>query len=139
LTWITGLSSGIALVLSCGDNLSVQANADAAIDIAKTPDAPPTCDCPATEPPLTGRFIVITSTRTLPANGTSANSALCPVDSQPIFGSCTTDQLNPSRNVTLRQAGFFEFSPREWLCFYRNHEGIPVTYRTSAVCLKPPS
>ena len=46
----TGAISGIAFVLSCGDNLSVRA--DAAIDALKAPDAAPICDCPAAEPPL---------------------------------------------------------------------------------------
>jgi hypothetical protein len=136
---VAGMSCGVVFVLACGDTLTVQTNADAAIDVAKPPDAAPTCDCPVTERPLAGRFTVVSNTRTLPANGFTAQSALCPVDSQPMFGSCTTEQLNPIRNVTLRQAGFFVPSPTEWMCFFGNNENVPVTIRSTAICLKPVS
>lgn len=136
---MSGVGSGIALVLSCGDNLSVKANADAAIDAAKAPDATPTCDCPTVESPLAGRFIVVGNVRTMPANGFTASSALCPMGSQLILGSCTTEQLSPIRNVTLRQAGFFMPFPREWICFFGNNEDVPVTISSTAICLKPAS
>jgi hypothetical protein len=100
---MTGAASGIAFVLSCGDNLSVQANADAAIDAPKVPDAAPICDCPAAEPPLAGRFVVVSLTRTIAANNTGARSAVCPAGSQLISGSCTTDNPTTLFDVTLRE------------------------------------
>jgi len=137
LLLMTGAASGIAFVLSCGDNLSVKANADAAIDALKEPDAAQPCDCPAAEPPLAGRFVVVSQTRTIPANDFSISSAVCPAGSQLISGSCTQDLLNPYRNLTLQQSGFFEISPIEWVCWFRNNEPFPVTIRSSVICLKP--
>ena len=137
LLLMTGAASGIAFVLSCGDNLSVNANADAAIDAPKAPDATPSCDCPAAEPPLAGRIVVVSNTQTIAANNFNAQSAACPVGSQLISGSCTQDLLNPYRRLTLEQSGFFEASPREWFCWFRNNEPFPVTIRVSVTCLNP--
>jgi hypothetical protein len=137
--WIIGLGSGVSVVLSCGDNLSVEVTADAAIDAARAPDAFPTCDCPVTEPPLPGRFIMVTSTRVCLANDRGVDSVVCPVGSRPIFGSCTTDQFNPAQSFVLRQFGIYPKSPQEWWCNYRNDENVPVTIRTTAICLKSAS
>jgi len=82
---------------------------------------------------------MVSQTSTMAANFVSSSAVTCPTGSQSVFGSCTTDQLSPVRNVTLRQAGIFAISPQDWSCFFRNHEGVPVTIRASAVCLKPPS
>jgi hypothetical protein len=138
LFWIIGLGSGISLALSCGDNLSVEDTADAAIDGAQAPDASPSCDCPVTEPPLPGRFIMVTSTRVFPANDTMVDSVVCPAGARPVIGSCTTAQFNPAQNITLQQSGIAIF-PQEWWCFYHNHENVPITIRTTAICLKPAS
>lgn len=137
LLLLTGAMAGIAFILSCGDNLSVNANADAAVDAPKTPDAAPTCDCPAAEPPLSGRFVVVSNTATIPPNTPGGQSVVCPEGSQLISGSCTQDQLNPIPNITLQQSGFFAISPREWFCMFRNNELMAsVTIRVSATCLK---
>jgi hypothetical protein len=137
LLLMTGAVSGIAFVLSCGDNLSVRAIADAPTDSSKAPDAAPTCDCPAAEPPLAGRFVVVSLTQVIAANATGGQSAACPVGSQLISGSCTQDLVNPVPNLTLRQSGFFEGFEREWLCNFRNNEPFPVTIRASVICLNP--
>lgn len=137
LLLMTGAASGIAFVLSCGDNLSVKANADAAIDASMAPDAAQSCDCPAAEPPLASRFVVVSQTRTIAAMATGGSSAVCPVGSQLISGSCTQDHVNPIPNLTLRQSGFFAISPREWFCDFRNNEPFPVTIRVSVTCLNP--
>lgn len=134
---LSGAMAGIAFILSCGDNLSVKANADAAIDAPKAPDAAPTCDCPAAEPPLSGRIVVVSNTRDIPPNFPGGTSVVCPEGSQLISGSCTQDQLNPVPNITLEQSGFFAISPREWFCLFRNNEFMTtVTIRASATCLK---
>lgn len=137
LLLMTGAASGIVFVLSCGDNLSVKANADAAVDAPKVPDATPTCDCPAAEPPLAGRFVTVSNTLIIAANNIGIQSALCPAGSQLISGSCTQDLLNPVPNLTLQQSGFFEIAPPEWFCMFRNNEPFPVTIRASAICLNP--
>lgn len=143
LFWIIGLGSGVSVALSCGDNLSVEITADAvtdvAIDAARAPDAFPACDCPVAESSLAGRFIMVTGTRVCPANDRGADSVLCPVDSRPVFGSCTTDQFDPAQNIVLRHVGIFAKSPQEWWCIYRNEGNVPVTIRTTAICLKSAS
>jgi hypothetical protein len=137
LLLMTGATSGVAFVLSCGDNLSAKVNADAAIDAPKVLDAAPTCDCPAAEPPLSGRFVVFSNTATIGANAFGSQTASCPAGSQLISGSCTQDLLNPLRNLTLQQSGFFENSPSVWWCNFRNNEPFPVTIRASVICLQP--
>ena len=129
-----GVIFGIALVFSCGDNSRI--NADAAIDTPKT-DAAPVCDCPASEPPLAGRFVVVSQTQVIAGNDTSGQSAVCPAGTQVISGSCTTDLLNPLRNVTLQQSGYYGIPPTNWHCWFRNNEATPVTIRVSIICLKP--
>jgi len=142
LLWLSGTVSGIGLVLSCGDNLNVRADASTAVDAPKVIDAVPACDCPAcdcpaAEPPLAGRFVTISNTSTIAAGGLSAESAGCPMGSQPISGSCTQNLLNPYRHLTLEQSGFHEAYPTEWWCWFRNNESTPVTIRASIICLKP--
>lgn len=133
------MGSGISFVFSCGDNLSVNVNADAAIDAVITPDAASTCDCLAAEPALAGRFVVVSQISTIAANAHNAAAPTCPAGTQPLFGSCTTDLPSPIRNVTLEQAGIYFSSPQDWFCWFRNHESVPVTIRASAICLKPAS
>ena len=134
LLLMTGAASGIAFVLSCGDNLSVKANADAAVAVPQTP----VCDCPAAEPPLAGRFVTIHNTQIIGPNSSLNQTASCPAGSQLISGSCTKDELNPGRRLTLEQSGFYRDFPNVWWCFFRNNEPQePVTIRVTVTCLKP--
>ena len=135
LLLLSGATAGITLMLSCGDNLHL--SADAAIDAPKTADAAPVCDCPAAEPPLAGRFVVFSQLQVIAGNDTGGQSVGCPVGMQLISGSCTTDFINPVRDVTLQQSGFFEMPPAAWNCMFRNNEATPVTIRVSVICLKP--
>lgn len=130
----SGMAAGMALVLSCGDDSP--GRVDAAVD-APVVDAPVTCDCPAAEPPLAGRFVIVSNTTVIPSNDTGAQSALCPEGSQVISGSCTTATLNPVRDVTLQQSGFYEANPTVWSCLFKNNEAAPVTVKASVICLKP--
>ena len=135
LLLLSGATAGIAFVISCGDNLHL--SADAAIDAPKIADAAPVCDCPAAEPPLAGRFVVFSQLRVIAGNDTSTQGVECPAGMQLISGSCTTDFINPIRNVTLQQSGFFEMPPAAWNCMFRNNEATPVTIRVSVICLRP--
>jgi len=135
LLLMTGAASGIVFVLSCGDNLSVKANADAAVDAPKAS----TCDCPAAEPPLAGRFVRIHETSSMNlGGGLLVQSAHCPVGSQLISGSCTQNEINPYRQLTLEQSGFYGESSNEWWCFFRNSQPqVEITIRVSVICLEP--
>jgi hypothetical protein len=132
-----GMAAGVGLVLSCGDNLSAKATADAAIDAPKVPDAAPICDCPAAEPPLAGRFVLVTKTRDMAANDFTVDTAVCPAGAYLITGSCTTDNPTTILDVTLRESGFHESPPTSWHCSFRNNESFMVTIRVTALCLKP--
>jgi hypothetical protein len=131
-----GAASSVASVLSSGDSLSLKANADAAVDVPKAPDTTPACDCPPAEWPLAGRFLTINNTRPI-APGLGVNSAVCPGGSQLISGSCTQDLLDSYKHLTLEQSGFFQESPLEWFCWFRNNESSEVTIRVSVTCLTP--
>lgn len=136
LSLMCGVITGIVLVISCGDNFRIQS--DAANDTPMI-DAVPTCDCPITEAPLAGRFVVVSQLQVVPANNSTGQGALCPLGSHVISGSCTTDVPNPVRNVTLQQSGAYDMPPSAWHCEFQNHEDTPVTIRVSVLCLKPPA
>jgi hypothetical protein len=123
---IAGMFAGIVLLLSCSDDSP--GHVDAA-----------TCDCPPAEPPVAARIMIVSQTRTIPANSRSSQGAQCPQGALRLEGSCTTADLNPVRDVTLEQAGFYE--PNDtlgWNCFFKNNEATPVTIKASVVCLLPP-
>ena len=115
--------AGVLLVMSCSDS---PPHADAAV-----------CDCPAAEPPLTAsRYEIRDSTFTIPASGTGGTSVGCSTGALFVSGSCTTATLNPIKDVTLQQAGFYE-QAEGWNCRFRNNETTPVEIKASIVCLKP--
>lgn len=129
---LCGIAIGITSTISCGDDVS--GNVD-----ARPPDGAPdaaVCDCPPAEKPLTGRFVVVTQTGEVPASDHIPVSANCPAGAQLVSGSCTTALLNPVRNVTLEQFGFYDDFDG-WTCMFRNNEAAPVTVKASAICLVP--
>jgi hypothetical protein len=121
-----GMLIGICLVLSCGDDSP--GNVDAAA-----------CDCPAAEPPLAGRIMVVDQTQIIPGNSRGGQGAGCPQGSLRLSGSCTTPDINPLRDITLEQSGFYSDTPRSWTCLFKNNEATPVTIKASVVCLIPAS
>ena len=129
-TLAVGAAFGVALVLSCSDGSH---KVDAG-----------TCDCPASEPPLTGRFVTVTSgaTVTIAPGAIDGGAAVsCPVGSQLITGSCTTAVLNPlPANLVLMESGFFDDPPNlphAWGCVFLNNGPTPVAVTARAICLKP--
>ena len=120
---LAGMFAGIVLMLSCGDDSPDKA--DAAM-----------CDCPAAEPPFSGRITIVNQTQIIAANNDGGQSAGCPQGAQLLSGSCTTDNVNPFRDVTLRQSGFYG-TEQGWNCEFRNNEATPVTVKASVVCLMP--
>ncbi|HSK01403.1 MAG TPA: hypothetical protein VK932_09185 [Kofleriaceae bacterium] len=123
---IVGMFMGGVSVLSCDSGSP--GNVDAA-----------TCDCPAAEPPLAERIMVVNQTQTIPANSRGGQGAACPQGALRLEGSCTTAELNPLRDVTLEQSGIYQPNDlRGWNCFFKNNEATPVTIKVSIVCLLPP-
>ncbi len=126
VTVVAGLFAGAILVLSCSDDSP--GNVDAA-----------TCDCPAAEPPLAGRIMVVDQTQVIAANSRGLQGAACPQGSLRLSGSCTTADSSPVRDVTLEQSGFYRSDDQTgWNCHFKNNEATPVTIKVSIVCLMPP-
>lgn len=124
---MAGMFAGAVLVISCGNDSP--GKADAA-----------TCDCPAAELPIAGRIMVVDQTQIIAANSIGGQGVECPPGALRLAGSCTTADLNPLRDVTLEQSGFFQASDqRGWDCFFKNNEATPVTIKASVVCLLPGS
>ena len=124
---IAGMIAGGILVLSCSDDSTNKADAG-------------TCDCPAAEPPLAGRIMVVDQTQIIGPNSTGTQGTECLAGALRLTGSCTTATLNPVRDVTLEQAGFYNAADqRGWDCHFRNNEATAVTIKASVVCLIPGS
>jgi len=138
---MTGAASGSVLVLSCGDNLSVKASADAAVDALPAPDAASTCNCPPAEPPLADRLVLHDGFHDLDPDGQGGTSVGCSGDERAISGSCTVFSPYPYQDVILRESGFEESFPDPritgWRCSYRNTGTIRIRYRVMVLCLKP--
>src|SRR5689334_15467521 len=141
LLLMTGAASGIVLVLSCGDNLSVKASADAAIDAPKTPDAAPTCDCPAAEPPLDNRWVTRGGIHLLDPDAEGNTTVFCAENERLISGGCAVLAPLPYQDVILRESGFVDSGIIDlrpaWRCSYRNTGTIQINYSITALCLKP--
>lgn len=121
---LAGVFAGVSFVISCSDSPS---NVDAA-----------TCDCPAAEPPVPPRIMVVDQTRAIQGNAAGGTSARCPDGSVLLSGSCTTQDINPQRDVTLNQSGFY-MPGTEWACEFKNNEATAVTIKASVRCLMPSS
>jgi hypothetical protein len=123
---IVRIAAGTIFILSCGDDSPSQ------VDAA-------TCDCPAAEPPIAGRIMVVDQVQTIAANNRGGQSAKCPEGALRLSGSCTTATINPGRDVTLEQSGFYDASDHvAWNCLFKNNEAAPVTIKASVTCLLPP-
>jgi hypothetical protein len=122
---LVGVAAGIALVVSCGHGPS---GADAA-------DA---CNCPAAEPPLTGRVVRVSTTDNLPGNTDYANlRASCPsADSVVLGGSCRLAATSSS--VVLRESGIDDQTGADgWLCAFGNSSATLVSVTATVICLNP--
>lgn len=122
VTLLSGAVAGICFVLACGDDSSTHADAGS---------------CPPAEPPIAGRIVTKSLTSDIAANARGLANTACPTGAKLLTGSCTTATLNPLRDVTLEQSGFFEDSYEGWGCFFKNNENAPVTIKVSIRCLMP--
>lgn len=123
---LTGIVAGVTFVVSCSD------------DSPGTADAA-TCDCPAAEPPLAGRIVVVEATRTLAASEVASLQAVCPTGAQLLSGSCTHAATAPQSDpdIRLKESGFYPNSPNFWSCTYQNSATQTREFRVQAICLKP--
>lgn len=123
--FVAGALAGVVLVLSCSDDSPGKVDAGA-------------CDCPAAEPPIAGRIMIVDTTQVIAPNGLGGTDAGCPQGARLLSGSCTTNAVNPRRDVTLQQSGFYT-TEQGWTCEFKNNEATPVTIKASAICLMPGS
>src|SRR5262245_48087793 len=98
---LVGVVAGIAVVVSCGDR--VPAKVDAAVDGPSPADAAK-CDCPAAEPPLAGRFMIVGNAATVAPNDRGFQGATCPADTQLITGSCGPEDASTFYDLTLQES-----------------------------------
>jgi hypothetical protein len=83
--------------------------------------------------------MIVDQTRTIPGDNRGGTGAECPQGGLFLSGSCTTPDINPLRDVTLEQSGFYSGETRGWNCLFKNNEATPVTIKASVVCLIPAS
>jgi|GEM_PF-5998313 len=122
---IVGAFGGAGLIVACSDDSP--SDADAAV-----------CDCPAAEPPLTGRIIVNTSVISIPANGLGVGGAGCPSGSLLIGGGCKLDA--DDIGIRLMSAGADRRVPEaiSYLCVWSSTSATDRTGTGEAFCLLPP-
>ena len=129
---LAGMIAGAAIVVSCSDDSP--SRVDAAVDSPPVDSA--MCNCPAAEPPIAGRIVTASNTRVVAPDGVTVQSAVCPMGSQLLTGSCTGTDIGTLHDLTLVQSGIAD-TPRGWLCAFRNHETAPVTIKVQVICLQP--
>lgn len=119
-----GAIFGIGMVLSCGDNSSHHSDAG-------------TCDCPASEPPISGRITTIDSNLVTINPGAQGLAGItCNPGMQFISGSCTGANLTILDDIVLQQAGF-DKATGSWACAFKNNKVVAVQVKATALCLKP--
>ena len=126
-TWILAMSIGAiasaATVIACSDDSP--GDADAA-----------TCDCPAAEPPLTGRIMSRTRQEPIAAMGNAAPVAVCNNGEVILGGGCRLMTLDGrialSSGGILRQAGTESFE-----CAFVSTSPAANTGIAEAICLAP--
>jgi hypothetical protein len=123
-----GFVVGIAFMLSCGDDHSPsQADAAAA-----------QCDCPAAEPPLSGRITRVTGDQSIPAMGFDVAVASCGIGDILLSGGCFARSSNPKYILNSSYPGPpGSANPSGWACEFYNGTTAPVTSTAYVTCLKP--
>jgi hypothetical protein len=128
----SGVALGVVFVISCGPSVAHVDAADAS------------CNCPASEPPLTGRIVTYTGTTTIKANSTGISEALCPnVGAQLVHGVVLSGGCEPSgslipNNLTLVGTGAAA-TDIGWGCKWNNQSATDIVITTYVRCLNPAS
>jgi hypothetical protein len=123
-----GFVVGVAFVLSCGDDHS-PTPADAAVA---------QCDCPAAEPPLTGRIVRVTGDRSISAMSSFAAVAICEDGSTVLSGGCFARSSDPKYILNSSYpAPAGDPNPKAWVCEFYNGTAAAVTSSAYVTCLKP--
>ena len=119
-----GVGLALGVVPSCGDNSSHRADGGA-------------CDCPASEPPLAGRLVVVAGTPTILQPGMSNGAgAGCPPGAVFLSGYCEDVLTMEDADITIQQE---QLDPKSFNfgCSFKNNGLTAVTVHATALCLKP--
>lgn len=120
--FLAGAASCGTWFIACGDG---HGSADAA-----------TCDCPAAEPPLNGRIMVVQGTpASVPANSAAGATVDCPVGAQLLTGGC----INVDNDAQTFLMQSYATDTRTWACTYSNRrpDTQAVMVRATVTCLMP--
>lgn len=126
-SWLTGMFIGVAFgvitVIACSDD--APGDADAAV-----------CDCPAAEPPLSGRIMARTASVALPANTGGGGEAVCNQGETILGGGCRL--MSPDGRITLSESGILrQAGLAGFRCAFSSASPIANTGLVEAICLVP--
>jgi hypothetical protein len=128
IQWLAGFAAGacvaVVSIVACSDDSP--GDVDAAV-----------CDCPASEPPLSGRITVMRSPGNVNPGSTGAASAFCPAGAKVLGGACAL--MNPDPQV---QVGFSRIeqsgTAEGYSCFWSAVDAtVANTGTAEAICLVP--
>lgn len=119
---IAGAVLGIGVIVACSDDSPGDADAAA-------------CNCPAAEPPLTGRVVRTRGTGPIDANGVGVAGAGCNGGGILLGGSCRL--MSGNRSIYLTEAGADVGGAHLYYCKWSSASGVADTGIAEAVCLMP--
>ncbi len=118
-----GAVGGIALIVACSDDSPT--DADAAV-----------CDCPAAEPPLTGRIVAVRASAAIVAGSAGTASVACPAGATIIGGACEVE--TPDSAILLMESRFFRTGNPAYICRWSALDAtVANTGTAEAICLTP--
>jgi len=118
-----GAVGGIALIVACSDDSPT--DADAAV-----------CDCPAAEPPLTGRIVALRASAPIVAGSAGSTSVACPAGSTILGGACEVE--TPDSAILLMESRFFRTGNPQYACRWSALEAtVANTGTAEVICLTP--
>jgi hypothetical protein len=128
----SGAAFAVAAMLACGDD--APNTVDAATDGGQ-------CECPAAEPPLTGRIVRPSISGDIPANGVGGASIGCPPGTSAIAlgGGCSLPQSADLLSLRLIQSGPSDVDAQGWTCRWFNSGSVLVAGTASVSCYVPPA
>jgi hypothetical protein len=117
-----GAALGIGIVVACSDDSP--SDADAAV-----------CECPAAEPPLSGRVVLHTTTVPLPPQSNEGDGRVCDAGGMVLTGGCRFEL--GSQQITLTESGI-NVNGTGWSCRWNNPTDTPSQAFVQVACLYPP-
>lgn len=124
LPTLAGIAVGATLVIACSDDSPSDADAAA-------------CDCPAAEPPITGRVMSVTSPTAIGANTSGSQVAQCPAGAILLGGGCRLDLGVDDPQILISVAAPSTAIPNAFACQWVSTSSQTRTAVAEARCLVP--